>query len=173
MRIGLHVACVLLVCLPVLRAEDPPLAEDPWTGKSRDDVLTLLGEPTKKKADGKGFEQWTYKLVRLDPDLPPQPGVMVLNVPGIGMVGRLPEPGILTGSMTLESSGYDKEGNLRSGGWQPEEGASVSYGKDGKTVEYTDEKTPSVQGKLTLKFYLTGGRIERWSVSPKKALQGR
>ena len=94
MRIGLRIACVVLACLPGLRAADPPLAEDPWTGKGRDDLLTLLGEPTKKKADG-------------------------------------------------------------------------------KKVEYSGDDTPSVQGKLTLKFHLTGGRVERWSVSPKKALQGR
>ena len=81
MRIGLRIACVLLACLPGLRAADPPPAEDPWTGKSRDDLLTLLGEPTKKKADGKGSELWAYKLVRLDPDLPPEPGVMVLERP--------------------------------------------------------------------------------------------
>jgi hypothetical protein len=173
MRIGLRIACVFLACLPGLRAADPPLAEDPWTGKGRDDLLTLLGEPTKKKADGKGSEQWTYKLVRLDPDAPPQPGVAVLNVPGIGMVGQLPAPGTPEGNMQLDAAGYDNDGRPTSGGWQPQEEASVSWGKDGKKVEYSGDDTPSVQGKLTLKFHLTGGRVERWSVSPKKALQGR
>jgi hypothetical protein len=167
----LLIACAVVVCLSGERvaAAEPP--EDPWKGKTRSDVITLLGDPTKtKKTDDRG-SVLIYKLLRLQEEAIPPPGLTVLDVPGIGVVGQMQTTRTMTGTdVDILPTEVDKQGRGTGGGVTEEENVSISWDKDGKKVERSWEERPAIRGKLTLKFNIApGGEIESWSVSPKKA----
>jgi hypothetical protein len=147
--------------------------EDPWTGKSRADVVTLLGEPKKAKTSKDGGELLVYKLVRLREGTVPEPGMSVLNVPGVGVVGLWAAPQSMSdveagiAPTTVDRHGRSAEGGA--GAPAPEE-ASISWDLDKKEVTRSWEERPAIKGKVTLKFQVNAaGEIESWSVSPKRA----
>jgi hypothetical protein len=174
-RRGLLVACIALICAPCAWAAEPDPSADPWKGKSRSEVLTLLGDPTKAKKSENGEELLIYRFVRLDENAVAPVGMAVLNVPGIGVVGRRlgadtreqPEVGI-------EPTELDKRGHRTGGGvTEQEESHTITWDKEGKHVEPAWEERPATRGKVTLKLWLNrDGEVASWSVSPKKAAAG-
>jgi hypothetical protein len=162
--------CAILACLSAARAADPAPAEDPWSGKTKTDVTNLLGEPTKAKKSADG-SLLTYKLLRLEQDAIPSSSMIVLDVPGIGVVARMLSDYSSGGSdVTIEPTELDRQGRGTGGGVGEQESASISWNTESKTTERSWEERPAIRGKLTLKFRIDpSGAIESWSVSPKKA----
>jgi hypothetical protein len=149
-----------------------PADEDPWVGKSREDVVTFLGEPNKTKDAGDGGEILIYKFVRLrEGDIAPM-GMAVLNVPGIGLVGRMPGPAAMKLDTVIEDPGTtNRRGRPAEGGLGEDEKLSVSYDADSGELERSwEERTVPSGGKATLKLHLdASGKVVSWTVSPKKA----
>ena len=167
-----RVMCVVLLAagfLALVHAGESA-AEDPWAGKSRSDVETLLGKPTKTKDAGDGTEVLIYKFVRLHEGAVAPVGMSMLNVPGVGVVGQMPDPGTFDDDLGIEPTRVDKYGRGVEGGMRGEDEYSVSYDTETKKVERSWEERPSIRGKVTLRFRVNAdGEIESWSVSPKKA----
>lgn len=175
MHRGTIVACVILGCLPLTAAAAEKKDDDPWKGKSRSEVIALLGEPAKTKDARQGGEKLVYKFVRLEEGAIPPPGVAVLEVPGIGVVGRLPQAGAMQGGeMEVEPTETDRRGRKRGGGLTREESVSVTWEDGKKRVERTGDDRPAIRGKVTLKLVVgPDGKVESWFVSPRKAMEGQ
>jgi hypothetical protein len=175
MRRKLWVAWVTVACLAGVCAAAAATDEDPWAGKTKSDVVALLGDPTKTKDVSDGGEMLTYKFVRLEEGAVPPIGMTVLSVPGIGVVGQMPKSGSRSeGETTITPTQVDKKGRPVEGGLTTETSTNISWDSDGKEVERSWEERPAIRGKITLKFNVTAaGEIESWSVSPKKAASGR
>lgn len=147
---------------------------DPWRGKSRQDVLSLLGEPTKSKT-GRGEETLTYKLIRLTLESSLAPGVLIVDLPGVGLVGKIErDPETRADDTMYQPTEFDEEGRPIAGGFKEEPERSISW--DTETGEVERDWDPSLPddlaraSKLTVKFRLNAeGLVEDWSVSPKKA----
>lgn len=175
MRRGSWIVLMTVGCLVGVWAAEPAEDDDPWAGKTRSDVVTLLGEPTKTKRVAAGGEVLTYKLVRLEEGAVPPAGMTILNVPGIGVVGQMPKAGAAKpGDATITPTQVDEKGRPVEGGVTTEESLTISWDADTKEVERSWEERPAIRGRVTLKFNVTAaGGIESWSVSPKKAASGR
>lgn len=161
----------VFVFVPVQAADPVPAEVDPWEGKPRSEIVQLLGEPAKSKNDRYGRETLTYKFFRIDPNARLGPEVMLLQVPGIGLVGRVDEA-VAAGPSTFEPPTIDEQGRP-SGGGVPAGTDSASSSYDPKTGEVTRSglgtENPPVKGKVKVRFVLdAGGRVEEWSVSGKK-----
>lgn len=169
------IALMLAGCVILAGTAVPAAAADPWTGKSRQELETLLGEPTKEKKKSDGSALLVYKLVRLEEGAIPPPEMTVLNVPGVGVVAQMQRPGAMDGDeVSIRPTEMDAAGRGTGGGIESEETHSISWDTDGKKIERSWEgsERPAIRGKVTLKFQLTaGGTIDSWSVSPKKARQ--
>ncbi|MDH3627189.1 MAG: hypothetical protein OES25_05975 [Acidobacteriota bacterium] len=114
MRYGILIAIVLILLSPGLAADEPTAEENPWVGKSRAEVVELLGEPQSVK---RGGERLTYKFVRVDPLTAGQVEMPLIAVPGIG-IGAQPDRNALRfGSVTpIPDMAYDKHGWSRTDG---------------------------------------------------------
>jgi hypothetical protein len=167
-------AWIALAILFTLGADAPRAADDdPWMGKPRREVVSLLGSPNKTKT-GHDKEVLTYKLFRLDPGSALSPRVLVVDVPGVGLVGRVqPDPDAGAPKMDYEPTGFDEDGRPVPGGFDDSQTTSMSWdaeaGKLKRDDGLEDLEAPSLGAKLTLKFELDrDGRVASWSVSPKK-----
>jgi hypothetical protein len=175
MRRKLWLMMGAVVCLAGVCAAEPAKNEDPWAGKTKSDVVALLGDPTKTKQIAEGGEELTYKFKRLEEGAVPPVGMTVLNVPGIGVVAQVPKTVSRgEGDTTITPTRVDKKGRPVEGGVTTEESTNISWGTDGKKVERSWEERPAIRGKVTLKFNVTAaGEIASWSVKPKKAASKR
>ena len=160
--VGIGIACLTASSVP---AADPNVLEiDPWNGKPRSEVVKLLGEPTKTKTARDGRETLTYAFDRIAPDAPPHPEVMLLHVPGIGVVAR-----ILRGRTPSELLGmglpvYDETGRADGG-----RGLTQPTGTSTSRNSTSSQEMPRLLGKVKLRLVLDGdGRVESWSVSGNK-----
>lgn len=150
----------------------PVQAQDVWKGKHRDDVMALLGEPDKTKKARAGSSVMVYKLVRVGDDAVPGPSFRVLDLPGVGRVGRMlknQEPQV-TETITVGPSGIDEKGRPGAGGFSRTETTSVSW--DPATGERTGpdppEKGSRSGGKVRLEITLDGeGIVTDWSATAK------
>lgn len=146
---------------------------DPWRGKPREEILSLLGRPDKSKSRS-GKESLTYKLFRLDDESALAPGLLVADVPGVGVVGRFERaPAVRGDELKYQPTDFDEDGRPIPGGFREEQTASVSWDSEtGKAKRDEDLEIPGDSargGRLTIKFHLDAdGRVESWSVSPKK-----
>ena len=167
MRMMITTALLLLLAVPSLAT-----APDPWIGKSRDELTTLLGEPNKTKRSKAGTTL-TYKLARLEEGSIPPSGMSVIKVPGVsGMLGLSPGgTKMQVASTASDSAPDDKYGRGGGGDVDAGESHSVSWSKkDG--VERSWDDRSAIRGRVTLKFTVDGsGQIVDWSVSPKKAAE--
>ena len=163
-------ASMVLACLSGVQAAKSKSAQDPWSGKTSTDVVMLLGEPTKTRKTDDG-SVLIYKLLRLEPDAVAPATMIVLDVPGIGVVARMLKDDSMRGvEISIEPTEVDKRGRGTGGGVTEQETASVTWNTDSRKIEHSWEERPAIRGKLTLKFELDPhGTIESWSVSPKKA----
>lgn len=165
-------AASILVGAGALGSEAESTDPDPWKGKSRPEIVQLLGEPDKAKTDRDGIETLTYKFFRVDPDAPPGPAAILIHVPGVGLVARVDKK--LTRDadpMYIDPTVLDEQGRRTSGGASPSQSASTSYDpKSGEMTRTWDgQEHPVVKGKATVKFVLdSDGRIVEWSAAGKK-----
>jgi hypothetical protein len=165
-------ATAILVVSGAGGSETESTDPDPWTGKSRREIVQLLGEPDKTKADRDGVETLTYKFYRVDPAAPPAPAALLIHVPGVGLVARVDKHMTRDADpMQIDPTVLDEQGRRTSGGASPSQSASTSYdpksGEMSKTWEGLDN--PVIKGKATVKFVLdTDDRVVEWSASGKK-----
>jgi len=166
------VATAILVVSGAGGSETESADPDPWTGKSRPEIVQLLGEPDKTKAARDGVETLTYKFYRVDPDAPPGPAALLIHVPGVGLVARVNKDMTRDAApMYIDPTVLDEQGRRTSGGASPSQSASTSYDpKSGEMTKTWDGlDNPVVKGKATVKFVLdTDGRVIEWSASGKK-----
>jgi hypothetical protein len=150
-----------------LTSEVPP-AEDPWRGKRREDLELLLGVPDGERQAAHGGRVLTYKLVRLADAARAPDDVLVLDVPGVGVVGRLSRRGPQSGAQdSVEPTEVDNRGRSVGGGITTSESHSISWDKESGNVERSWEERPALAGRVTLRFELAGdGTITSWSAKP-------
>ncbi len=171
---GLCLLGVLVAAGMLHAGEEPAAPADPWIGKPIADVIAILGEPTKVKGKEGGPRTLTYRLLRIKPGAVPPPGVGLVQLNGIGVVGqdqvaKTPDPD----AIRIDPTELDRQGrsvDVGTGGATVQE-ASASY--DLKTKEFTPAADPNagVLGKLKVRFQVDAeGKIAGWTVSPKSAL---
>jgi hypothetical protein len=159
-----------IVTLPV-RASDPKAAdEDPWNGKTRDEVVQKLGEPQKVKKAGRDGETLTYKFFRANPADIGKSGLRLIPVPGVGLVGvRAPGVGI-DSTLAIGPTDFDKEGRPMGGGLSSSESVAGTYHPETGEMEIdTTGVGATPAGKIKLVFVLDAhGQVREWSASGKK-----
>ena len=113
------IVCIVLSILSACASKQTELvkvvdwsADDwsPWKGRTREEVVALLGQPSKIEPDGKGGELYFYELAeergndgaRLSPD-----------VPGFG--GELLEAGEVLGLFGIDEDGVIYKSWLKTG----------------------------------------------------------
>jgi len=168
-------ALITLLATGGLAAGDTaPGPEDPWIGKPSDEIVSVLGAPEKtKKIRGNG-RIWTYKLLLLDETSVLDPSLRVVDVPGVGVVGRFDDrPRGVAVETTVEPTTFDKEGRPIGGGPSRTVSNSASWNPDtGELKRSYDPDEPEIAtraGKITVKFTIDDdGHVTEWSVSPKK-----
>lgn len=173
-RIGKLVFAALLASLgpwgSSRGADAPEAAADPWTGKSRADVIQVLGEPSKAKRESDGGETLTYSFRRIPPNAPPHPDALLLYVPGVGLVAKIGKEGGAA-PMTNDAPRYDEQGRPVGAGPEQSYSAGSSYDLDSGKVTHTasEPDNPEVKGKVKVRFILdAGGTVTGWSASNKK-----
>lgn len=167
--IAVRVSTLILAATVALAAfaAEPP---DPWVGKSRAEVVERLGEPTKEKSARDGTLALVYRLHRLREGAVPGPRTIVVEVPGVGTLVR-----VLPRDMeeaVLEPTAIDGDRALKPGGIAEQRGGSTTY--DAKTGEIRRDWDPDDSSEVGRKVKLTfelgaDGRVEAWSVAPKRA----
>ena len=162
MRAFSIVLALLALALPAIAADDP------WVGRTRDEVVVALGEPAKAKLSKDGSGRLVYKFHRLREGAIPGSRMMPVAVDGVGTVYRiLPRE---EGDLAFEPTTIDDDGKPVAGGVRRNEGGGSSY--DPKTREFEKDWDPAddvaVAGKVKLTFEIgADGRVAAWSVSPK------
>jgi hypothetical protein len=144
--------------------------DDPWRGKSKSDVVAALGQPTKTKKSSGGRETLVYKLIRIDKDAPPDAGMRVFELPGVGWVAKKPDPGASAETVSIEPTRVDEEGRPVAGGVTTTHSTETSWEKGQKKTsgEPGPVDEPRRRSKVTVKFVLdAGGDVAEWSVSGK------
>jgi hypothetical protein len=153
-------------------AEEEQKRGDAWVGKSRRDVVTLLGQPTKSKRAKDGAETLTYKLVLIDESAPPTADILVLNLPGVGLVGQVVRQTGPLGSVTIDPLELDREGRPTGGGVSSDASSTTSWdvrSGEKRTTTTGEKAKPSIRGKVTVRFEVGGdGVVRDWTVSGKK-----
>ncbi len=158
------VLALLALALPAIAADDP------WVGRTRDEVVVALGEPSKAKVAKDGSGRLTYKFHRIREGSVPGPRMIPVTVDGVGTVFRiLPRE---EGDLHFEPTSIDDDGNPVAGGVRRDPGGSTSF--DPKTREFEKSWDPAddveVAGSVKLTFeFGADGRVASWSVSPKSA----
>jgi hypothetical protein len=152
---------------------ESPSTPDPWKDKPKSDVVLLLGEPSKTKRAKDGAETLVYKLVLLENASAPAPEMLVLDLPGVGLVGK---PYDLRGpggpEMTVEPLELDSQGRPVGGGPTVTERVSTEIDLEThkKTITSKGEPTRSaITRRISVSFEVgPDGRVRDWSVSGKK-----
>jgi len=161
---------MVLAGSPLAAAPEGSPTQDAWKGKPRSEIVVVLGAPDKVTTAKDGTETLVYRLFRVDEGTALDPELVLLQVPGVGLVGRRPsgsDP--LAGQRTtVEPNLLDKRGHS-TGGVTTTESQSVSWSKkDGKTVSPELNRSSKVSRKVKLTFRLdASGEVFDWSVEPK------
>lgn len=173
LKTGIRCALLLVGAASVFAAgsETAPAPPDPWVGKRKADAIALLGEPDKSKQHRGGGETLVYKLIRVGADFDPRTPARLVELPGVGLVGRV-DKSRSPGALGLEPSSLDDEGRLIPGGVAESRSASASYDpKTGKTERSglgDPPLAPPGGGKFKLTLELDAqGMVTDWSVSSK------
>jgi len=160
---------VLFAMLPAWAAEAKQKEEDPWIGKTRAEVVEMLGKPQKVGRPGRDGERLTYKFFRIDPELPLPLDMRMILVPGLGMVAAAGTPA--TGNsadVAIGPTEFDKHGRGTTGG-NTTESVSRTYELESGKLEHSGPQRSAVLGKVKLLLVLDrGGLVTSWSVSGKK-----
>ena len=161
------VILVLALVAPAVHA-----ANDPWIGRSRDEVVVVLGEPDRAKVADEGSGRLVFKFHPLREGAVPGPRRMPVTVDGIGTLFRvLPlEPD----DSAFEPTTIDHDGAMVPGGVRGSRGGSTSFDPDTREVETDRGPADNVEvaGKVkrTVEFD-ADGKVMRWSVSPEGAIR--
>ncbi|NIM01690.1 MAG: hypothetical protein GTN89_12845 [Acidobacteria bacterium] len=167
-QVVLTIGLALLVMLPAHGAESEQTHDDPWVGKTRAEVLELLGKPNRAKRSG-GGEKLTYKFLRLDPSAPAKLDVRMIAVPGIGVVAQATK--IDTGGVSTHvgPTEVDEQGRPVHDGPGMTETHSMEYDPKTGRLERSDLQSSTAKGKVKLRLTLgADGRVTEWSVSGGK-----
>jgi hypothetical protein len=151
----------------------PP--SDDLVGTSREEIVALLGRPTKAEFSKSG-EKLLYRLVRPEGDIRSDPDLLLVELPGIGLVGRrLSELAGPEGRQTtLEPTTVDEQGRSVSGGMTDQESRSITWSKEEGKVVTPDQagEAPALRRvKLTL-WLDSNGRVASWSLDPPPKKKG-
>jgi len=134
--------------------------------------VTLLGPPTKSKWAKDGAETLTYKLVLIDESARPTVDILVLNLPGVGLVGQVVKQKGPMDFVAIDPLELDREGRPTGGGVNSGGSSSTHWdlSTKEKTTTSTGEKAkPSIRGKVTVRFEVGGdGVVRDWTVTGKK-----
>lgn len=151
-----------------------PEAPDPWQGKPKSDVVLLLGDPAKTKRADDGTETLVYKLFLLEDAATPAPEMLVLNLPGVGLVGRpydLRPPGVGP-ELTIEPLAVDRQGRRVGGGVTETETVSTEINlktHEKKIAAKGEPSRPGIAKRISVSFEVgPDGRVRDWSVAGKK-----
>lgn len=157
---------VLFALVPARAAEAEKVDEDPWIGKTRAEVVELLGKPQKAKRSGRDGEKLTYKFLRLNPSGQARLDVELISVPGVGIVAKPTKLGSGPDSgLAVRPTEYDEHGRPNSGG----EEVSMTFDKEKGKLVPSDSEASTGLGKVKLFLILDAeGRVTEWSVSGKK-----
>lgn len=143
---------------------------DFFTGKERREIVVLLGEPAKTKSVKSG-EILSYKLVRLDDHTAPTAGMRVLDLPGIGVVGKIERAGgsPADDAMVVDPSLVDSKGRPAGGGLTGVQSAEASWDTKTREMKRPPEpqrpEAPPKGGRIKLEIRLdAGGRVQDWSI---------
>ena len=157
---------LVLTTLPAPGADPRSGDEDPWKGKTRDDVVQKLGEPQKVKRAGRDGETLTYKFFRVNPADVGMSGLRVMPVPGVGLVG-VEVPGVGDDTVWNTAPTETDEKGRPSGGGSLSSRTSRTYDPEKGGTSDTVGNTPA--GKIKLRFVLDAhGRVKDWSVKGKR-----
>jgi hypothetical protein len=147
-----------------------PAAQDIWKGKPRQEIVALLGEPQSTKKLREGGELIVYKLVRLGPDVLPAPGMLLITLPGYGLLGRIPAGEKQERASEIEPIALDSEGRPVGGGMTQTESRTMTWSKkDGMSGDPAPAPggEPQPKGKVKLSFELDrSGTVRTWSATP-------
>lgn len=164
MRVPIVAGLLAILLVPVLAADDP------WVGRSRDEVVAALGEPDKAKEARGGGETLVYRFFRLREGAVPGPRMTPVAVEGIGALYRVVPDDLEP--LEYEPTGIDADGRPVAGGPRSNFGGSTSYDAGTGAIErdWDDDDTVDVAGKVKLTLTLDpSGRVTEWKVAPKDA----
>lgn len=167
-RAAASVVVLLLLFVPAT-AGDQKKDEDPWIGKTRAEVVDLLGKAHKAKA-GRDGEKLTYKFFRIDPDAPVPLDMRLIPVPGLGVVAKAGDPAVDDGTnVAIGPTEFDKHGRATSGGVAVQQSATATYNTSTGKFDQSGPRGSVVRGKVKLQLtFDRSGKVVDWSVSGKK-----
>lgn len=165
---------ILLLALCVSGVGYTGETQDPWLGKSVDEVTAVLGLPDKVKQSGV-VRTLTYKLMLPGNTPPLDPRIRLLQLPGVGLVAQFLRQDVKGAEKSeYEPTHVDEAGGVVAGGFKPETSASISYSPESGEFErdWEEGPDPGKVKKITLKVVVDDqGRVSDWSVSPKKYMK--
>jgi hypothetical protein len=181
MRRSVRTGLAAAIVATTLGAQGASLAAEPitWVGRTRDEVVALLGRPDKskkaknaKKAKGdKDGRVLVYNVYRLAEGAVVEGGVVVFDLEGVGTVARPRLAAVPSeAAVAVEPIELDAEGRRTGGGVGRSEtySRSIALGKDDPDPQPRGGGLPAHEGKLKLSLVVNGeGRVESWDVSPK------
>jgi hypothetical protein len=145
------------------------VAEDVWTGRTRSELVTTLGEPTSRKRLPGGGERLVYKLVRFEEGTAPA-GMIVITLPGIGLVGRPASEQPVPEEVSVEPTVVDEDGQLVAGGVTTRQTKEITWSsKDGLEEAPEEPEQPATLGKIKVAFVLDPqGTVRDWFALPRQ-----
>jgi hypothetical protein len=151
-------------------ALSPARAEEVWVGRTRAELVAVLGEPSSDKRTPEGGERLVYKLYRLEEGAQPT-GMVVISLPGIGPLGRPAHERVTEETLSLEPTVVGDDGRLASGGVTATQSRGISWSKaEGKreTPEPAADETAR-RGRIKVAFELDrSGAIREWYALPRR-----
>lgn len=168
----IRIALLPLVFLQAHAAHSAPPVADAWIGRPRSEVVALLGEPDRTSRGREGGQTLTYKFLRLREGAEAEAAIVVLDVPGVGHVARVPrnvDP-FAGESVTIEPAAVDGRGRPTEGGLTTTHTSRVSWDpKDGPPPPVERPRPLPVAGKVKLTLELDAtGHVRSWSQTPRK-----
>jgi hypothetical protein len=147
----------------------PARADEVWTGRSRAELVAVLGEPSSDKRTPEGGERLVYKLYRIEEGAQPA-GMIVISLPGIGLVGRPSRDRATDEELILEPTTVGDDGQLASGGLTTTQSREITWSKkDGmrETGPVADERGRLGRVKIAFELDRTGA-IREWYALPRR-----
>ena len=157
-------------CVAAVAACGVMQSADPveWVGRPAADLAALFGEADKTERRSDGSTRLTYKVYRLGRRPASAEGLIVIELPGVGWIGRpIARSTPSAAAVGIEPLELDETGLRTNGGVSREETYERSLGKGEDRSEPRQPDAapaPRHRGKLKLAFEIgAGGLIESWS----------
>jgi hypothetical protein len=146
-----------VLALAVLSSTDPT----PFEGRTRDEIVKLLGRPSSSSREADGSERLVYKLRRLEEGVP-SPDMAVVTVPEHGTLVRQlpPEPPLEQATVSPALDEYGRPILTQE--------LEVTFGEDGLEKPEKPSAGPRLGKKVRLTLELdASGKVRSWTVAPK------